>query len=273
MPGAPPNRDEPPLEAWPDALESLCSRGVHFRQVRVLRETASTQDAAVESGLGPGSIVTAGRQVSGRGRLGAAWQDTRGDGVAVTFVVEPLPPERLALAAAVAAAEAIRSLLPEDVAQRTGVKWPNDVVVLGASPRKVCGVLVERSDRAALIGVGINVLQAAFEGELQARAASLAMLGSTAGRLSTLLTLTERLDRWLGADVDRLAHGYRAMDLTVGLHLRFQTPQGPVEGTVMTCDPVAGLRVRTREGEVLLPAATTRVQPDGPTVRSTMGNP
>jgi hypothetical protein len=93
--------NERPLETWPDALECACADTTHFRQVRVLRETASTQDAADEGGLPVGSVVTAGRQSAGRGRLGHAWADTADDGIAVTFVVQRQDPERLAMAAEV----------------------------------------------------------------------------------------------------------------------------------------------------------------------------
>jgi len=78
---------ERPLEAWPDAPERACAGTTHFRQVRVLRETASTQDAADEGSLPVGSLVTAGRQSAGRGRLGHAWADTADEGVACTFAV------------------------------------------------------------------------------------------------------------------------------------------------------------------------------------------
>ena len=275
MSDAPSDPGERPLESWPDALEAACAGTRHFRRVRVLRETASTQDAATRLELPAGEIVTAGRQVAGRGRLGAAWEDTRGEGLAVTFTLPPLPPERLGMAAAVAAAEAVIASLPQASAGRAGIKWPNDVVATwpGSAPRKLSGVLVERTDRLALVGIGVNVRQAAFVDELAGRAASLAMMGSTADRLQVLLELLVRLDHWLQADDAVLAEGYRRLDRTAGLHLRFRTPAGTVEGTVLSCDPLHGLRVRTVDGEVMLPSATTRVQPDALADRSRMDGP
>ena len=275
MQGTPSEPGERPLESWPDAIEAACAGTRHFRQVRVLRETASTQDAAVRMELAEGAVVTAGRQAAGRGRLGAAWADTQGEGLAVTFTLPPLPPERLGMAAAVSAAEAVIASLPAESATRAGIKWPNDVVAAwpDGTPRKLSGVLVERTDRVALVGIGINVRQASFPGELSGRAASLAMMGSTADRLQVLLELVGRLDHWLQVDDASLAEGYRRLDRTAGLHLRFRTPEGLVEGTVLSCDPLKGLRVRTVDGEVVLPSATTRVQPEGPADRSRMHGP
>lgn len=261
------------LDPWPEAIEAACQGSPHFRMVRVLRETTSTQDAAVQ--LGPGAVVTAGRQSAGRGRLGAAWADTLDEGVAVTFTLPPMPAERLAMAAAVASAEALISLLPPEVAACAGIKWPNDIVALRPDGgfRKLCGILVERTDRMSLVGVGVNVHQASFAGELAGRATSLAMLGVHVDRLQVLLNLLRELDRWLGASHEVLAAGYRRLDRTRGLRLRFHTPAGPVEGVVLDCDPLQGLRIRTLEGQVELAAATTRVDPEPPADRSTMSTP
>jgi BirA family biotin operon repressor/biotin-[acetyl-CoA-carboxylase] ligase len=252
------------LDLWPEAIEAVCRETSHFTQVRVLRETTSTQDAA--AGLAPGAVVTAGRQVAGRGRLGAAWADTGEEGLAVTFTLPPMDAERLGLAAAVASAEAIRGTLPADAVARTGIKWPNDIVIVRPDGGfgKLCGVLVERSDRGALVGIGVNVRQSVFPTAIAHRAVSLAMLGASVDRLAVLLALVRRMDRWIGTSDASLSAGYRELDRTVGLRLRFQTPAGPVEGVVQACEPRRGLRVLTQQGEVHLPAATTRVDPEPP---------
>jgi len=264
---------ERPIESWPDALERACAATRTFRVVRVVRETDSTQDAAVRLASTAGTLVTAGRQVAGRGRLGARWADTGDDGVACTFVVEPLAAERLAMCAAVAVALAARDALPETARDRLGLKWPNDLLAEWSDgvPRKLAGALVEVRDGLALVGVGVNVRQLAFDGELAARAASLHMLGSGVDRLGVIERLLARLDETLALDAETLESRFRSLDRTAGLHMRFRTPQGEVEGVVQRCDPADGLLVRTAAGEIRLSAATTRVMAEGPAVRSTMG--
>jgi len=239
--------------------------------VRVLRETATTQDAAQHLALPIGSLLTAGRQSAGRGRLGSAWADTASDGIAATFVVHPEQPERLAMAAAVAVALAARASLPLEAAARLGLKWPNDLLAAwpGASPRKVAGVLVEIRDTRALIGIGINVRQQHFAPPLATRAASLHMLGGTLDRLATLTHLMHHLDEALSHPPHLLESIYRELDRTAGLRLTFITPQGIVQGVVMHCDPSRGLKIICESGGKWLPAATTRVQPDTPLDRST----
>lgn len=272
MHGAPADR---PLEAWPDALEAACARCRVFRQVRVVRETASTQDAALQLGLQAGALLTTGRQVSGRGRLGAAWADTAEDGIACTFVTEPMPAERLAMAAAVAVVQAARACVPADQADRLGLKWPNDLQAAwpDGGRRKVAGVLVEIRDGRALVGIGVNVRQRTFHGPLTERAASLHMLGGTHDRLHTIERLLEAMDQALALDPTALEDRYRRFDRTIGQRLRFVTPAGEVEGEVLRCDPTCGLEVQGPSGPVWLPAATTRVHVDGPSDRSTLHGP
>ncbi len=263
------------LEVWPHALEAACARCRVFRQVRVIRETASTQDAALQLGAPVGSLVTAGRQVGGRGRLGAAWADTVQDGVACTFVVEPTSAERLAMTAAVAVVQAARACVPSDQADRLGLKWPNDLQAAwpDGGRRKVAGVLVEIRDGRALVGIGVNVRQEAFPGPLAHKAASLHMLGGTHDRLHTIERLLEAMDQALAMDVTALEDRYRRFDRTLGQRMRFVTPAGEVEGEVLRCDPARGLEVQGPSGPVWLPAATTRVHVDGPSDRSTLHGP
>jgi BirA family biotin operon repressor/biotin-[acetyl-CoA-carboxylase] ligase len=251
-----------PLETWPDALERVCAGLRHIRKVRVLRETASTQDAALACEMDAGLLVTAGRQTAGRGRLGSAWADTADEGVACTFAMQPHPVEMLSIGAAVAVALAARDVLGAAQADRVGLKWPNDLLARcdDGGLRKLAGVLIEVRDGRALIGVGINVHQTRFPTELGDRAASLAQLGCAADRLQVIERLLVRMDEALESTAEVLAAQFAQLDRTVGLRLRFQTAHGAIEGLVLRCDPMRGLEVRTGEGSVWLPAATTRVE-------------
>ena len=119
----------------------------------------STQDLARElarAGAPEGTVVLAGRQTAGRGRLGRSFVSPKG-GLYFTVVLRPalahLRPLPIVAALAMARGlEQVAGLSPT-------LKWPNDVLVGG---RKVCGILVE-SDLTAeavnhvLLGIGVNV--------------------------------------------------------------------------------------------------------------------
>ena len=240
------------LADWQPRLDALCAPSSRFRRAIVLEETASTQDAAETRAASAGTFVTAWRQTAGRGRFGRSWSDTAEAGIATTFVVDTQPAERLALASAVAAADAAESALGTAV----GIKWPNDIVVGG---RKLAGVLIERSAGRVLMGIGLNVAQQAFAGELAQRATSLAMLGARVDRLDVLCALVMALDRALGVGDDDLLAQFHARDALRGTRALFSTPAGPVEGEVLSVDPMRGLRVRSDGREHFLPAQSTSV--------------
>src|SRR5690606_12931419 len=209
--------DEPPLHAWADVLEAAAA-GTRFDRIRVIAETASTQDAAARLAAGrPGLVVVAGRQTAGRGRHGRKWADTAAHGLAMTLTVDGAIDDRtLALAAGLAALRAAEAALGDPTPSPLGLKWPNDVIerpsaeardLAAESPRKLAGVLVERRGDLALIGIGINVRQweTAWPPALGARGLSLRLLGSTASRLEVAGRLLIGLDEALALDGERLA--------------------------------------------------------------------
>ncbi|GJM18021.1 MAG: hypothetical protein DHS20C14_02340 [Phycisphaeraceae bacterium] len=176
-----------PIEDWADRLEAAIARtpGCCVDQVVVIAETASTQDAALaHAGARPGLLVVAGRQTAGRGQHGRAWEDTADAGLAMTFALPDDGRESAELAAigGIAARDAVSRVAPGAVLR---LKRPNDVLAVGPDgvARKIAGVLIERRGGLTLIGVGINVAQRAWAGDLGDRAVSLAQLGVAADRI------------------------------------------------------------------------------------------
>ena len=113
--------------------------------VRFDEVTGSTNATALgmaEAGAPEWTLVAAGHQTAGRGRLGRTWMDRAGAALMFSFVVRPpLEPERaglIPLLAGAAMAAAIRDVAGADVR----CKWPNDLLVGDA---KVGGILVESS--------------------------------------------------------------------------------------------------------------------------------
>lgn len=143
-------------------------------------------------------IVIARDQNAGRGRLGRAWTSEPDSGIWCTLLMKPaLPPEAAApftLIAAAAMCEAIESETGLDV----GIKWPNDLI---ASGKKLCGILTElgaETDRIhyLVIGIGVNVSQTSFPGELTEKATSIQLETGleTINRLNILKAFVERFE-------------------------------------------------------------------------------
>lgn len=140
------------------------SAPVHWHEV-----TGSTNALAAdlaEAGAPPWTLVGAGHQTAGRGRLGRTWIDRPGGALMTSLVLRPaVVPEALGvltLLAGAAWAEAAREITGLDVR----CKWPNDLLIGEA---KAGGVLAASSVAAhevrwVVIGSGLNMEAPDVEG-------------------------------------------------------------------------------------------------------------
>ncbi len=132
------------------------------------------EDARRLAAESPRGAVIADEQTAGRGRLaGRRWHSPPGLSLAVTFWLplsdfEGAPPPLLAglaLRRALLAWAAARGLsFPAGLR----IKWPNDLLGRG----KLAGILCESAGPAALVGVGVNLSQTAFEPYYRSRPSS-----------------------------------------------------------------------------------------------------
>ena len=110
-------------------------------------------------GARPKTLIHAGTQTRGRGRMDRRWARPAGAGLWFTLLFEPdIAPEKapqLVFCAALAVNNALRALTGGDFR----IKWPNDIVING---KKVCGMLAECGFddgklAFAAMGIGINL--------------------------------------------------------------------------------------------------------------------
>ncbi len=245
-----------PVDQWRGALRQVLRDTTGpLRDVIVLSEVDSTQDAARRMNAAIGDVVVAARQTHGRGRLGRSWHDSEGQGVAMTLIMPHDRPERVSIASAVAVHEAIVACAIDPVPFR--IKWPNDVLANG---RKIAGIIVEQTADRALIGVGVNVEQKSFAEPLQRSATSLWMEGVEQSRFTAMAILLRCFQQvWQRPDAQLVRHFAHADALT-GTTCGFRIGEREVRGKVLRVDPMKGLAVLTEaEGEVWLAAATTTV--------------
>lgn len=121
------------------------------------------------------TVVIAEVQTAGKGRLGRQWSSEKGAGIWMSLLLKPdietSAAPKITLIAAAAMTKAIEAVCQVDV----GIKWPNDLVVGG---KKISGALTEMSAELGginyiVVGIGVNVNQNAFEGDLLDKATSL----------------------------------------------------------------------------------------------------
>lgn len=152
-------------------------------------EVGSTQDevfALGESGAPEGTLVMAGLQTAGRGRLGRSWTGLPGENLTFSFLtIRPFPfPPSLLWGLAVA-----RTL--ECLGLRPQIKWPNDVLV---DNKKICGILVQAKKGLTVTGIGLNVNQRVFPPDLRRQPTSLVLQGIHRVPVDLLGLLKEQLE-------------------------------------------------------------------------------
>jgi BirA family biotin operon repressor/biotin-[acetyl-CoA-carboxylase] ligase len=231
-----------------------------WRRVDVVARTASTNAdvaARARDGEPAGLVILAEEQTAGRGRLDRRWEAPARSSLLLSVLLRPAPAPAtwtmLPFVAGVAAAEAVRSVarLP------AWLKWPNDVLVNGA---KLGGILVERVDSAAVVGIGLNV--SLRESELPVPGAtSVALAGGVADRevlaKEVLRALARRYEEWTRADgaASAILPAYREICATIGSMVTVHLPGGDqVNGLATAVDDTGRLVVATSTGQTAVAA-------------------
>ena len=237
-----------------------------IREVLVFQKIGSTNDlitGLARDGAAAGVVAFAEEQTAGRGRLGRRWQSDTGCGLWFSMLLRPdwMPPAhwpRLTLWLAYALAQAILRFCE----LRVTLKWPNDLHVSG---RKLAGILVETSlgeNAFATAGIGLNVNQLGFPGQLEETATSLRMeregpvdRNGLAGTILTTLDETlplvetgfEKIIAW-AAEADCLKG--RWVSATAGSVVLEGIAEGIDGEGALLIRPEAGEVTRIRSGEV-----------------------
>ncbi len=216
----------------------------------------STNDVVLKlaaAGAPEGTVVLAGEQTAGRGRLQRTWLSPRGNiafSVLLYPTLERLP--YLIMVSSLAVARAIESA----AGVTAGIKWPNDVQVNG---RKVCGILIENHirdrDVRSVIGIGINV--GTYPADLPSTATSATSLEQEAGRsiskADLLAALFAEMDRLYTLLPGRPGLVYRAWQrrlVTLGKPVKVISGTEVIIGVAEDVNRDGSLRLRLPDGSV-----------------------
>jgi BirA family biotin operon repressor/biotin-[acetyl-CoA-carboxylase] ligase len=222
-----------------------------------LDECGSTNDelaARASAGAAAGTLVTARRQRTGRGRSGRPWHSPEGN-LYMSLLLRPsleaaaVPP--LSLVAGIAVCRAARAL-----GAAAQLKWPNDVVV---GSRKLGGILVESSSRAGrvehvIVGVGVNVAARGFPDELAETATSLAIERGEAPATEEVLErilgeLEAPLAEYLAGGVAAIAPAWLALARDLRRPAVATIGNERVRGRVIGLTASGALEIETASGE------------------------
>ena len=246
----------------PDVLKRQLKGNLFGKRIYHFFKTDSTNRVAFElghAGEPEGAIVLAEEQSAGRGRAGRTWHSERAAGIYVTLLLRPkLAPVQaplLTMMAGLSAHAAVEAVtgLPADL------KWPNDLMIRG---KKAGGILTEMHAepgmvRFVVVGIGLNVNQERFPGELAGLATSLRQeTGKTQSRMELLVRLLREFEsdynRFLREGIAGVIQRFAVVSSYAhGKKVRVTSSTESYVGTTAGLGPEGLLQVEREDGRVV----------------------
>jgi BirA family biotin operon repressor/biotin-[acetyl-CoA-carboxylase] ligase len=217
-------------------------------------ELPSTMDVAKDmarKGCPDFTIVIAGRQISGRGRLNRVWLSEAG-GLYFTMVLRPDIPavssSRVSFLASVTLARLLREMFGIDAR----VKWPNDILADG---HKIAGMLSEleaEADRVTFINIGMGINVNNDPSPVEPEATSLKnILGRPVSKIEILALYLDELEhRMQTAAFDGVIEEWKRYTLTLDRDVRIVTPTEVQEGKAVDVDDSGALILKLADGSL-----------------------
>ncbi len=184
--------------------------------------------------------------------MGRTWDSPAGNLLVSTIVrlgARDPAPSTLAFVTALAVFDTINNIAPEIAVQ---IKWPNDI--LSADGAKLCGVLLERSDDAVIVGIGLNL---AWHPEgLDRPVTDLVTLGALPPHPQAATEILADafaiwLERWRNGGMPAIAASWQKVAHPVGSAVSVHLPTGDVvTGLFAGLDDDGALRLRLADGEI-----------------------
>jgi BirA family biotin operon repressor/biotin-[acetyl-CoA-carboxylase] ligase len=237
----------------PDALYSW-EFGEKERNIHFFDEVDSTMDIARELARKECphfTVVIAGRQKKGRGRLKRGWLSSEG-GLYFTIVVRPkIPPvlsSRVNFAASMILAQTLRNMFNINAM----VKWPNDVLVDG---RKISGILSEMEaeiDRVSFISIGLGINVNNDPTPYEPMATSLKkILGREVSRKDLLKAFLDDFEHRLNdSNLDNVVSDWKRYAGTLNRHVKIVTAHEVYEGLAVDVDDNGALILKLADGSM-----------------------
>ncbi len=188
--------------------------------------TNTRAKAMAQQGAPHGTVLVAGMQTNGRGRMGRSFASPADQGVYLSVILRPEVPAQELLHLTCAAAVAMCDAVKNACGLQPGIKWINDLIV---QDKKLGGILTELSVdpktglvRYAVIGVGINCLQQRhdFPADILDTAISLEMATdkpvSRARLAAAMIQAFQEMDASLLTDQQSIMDSYRNNCITLG---------------------------------------------------------
>ncbi len=195
------------------------------------------------------TVVIAGRQTKGRGRLKRRWLSDDG-GLYFTMVLRPVLPVQMIFKVNFLASLTLAQVMREMFQIDAKVKWPNDILV---DERKVSGMLSEleaEADRVFFIciGMGINVNNDPSGAETAATSLKKIMGRKVARKVLLSRFLTAFSEGLKTIEVNDVISQWKKYTLTLGRHVKIATHRDTAQGLAVDVDNNGALILELADG-------------------------
>ncbi len=200
-----------------------------------------------------GSVILAQYQTSGRGQRDSIWQSSAKENLLISFAV---PCDSLAFhqqfLLAKAISVAVHQFLTKTIPTDVKIKWPNDILV---GDKKISGLLIETKQvdgkRFAIIGLGLNINQSSFPGEL--KATSLAIeLGQKVATQNVAMSVIGEINRYLNpvlnGNYDEIRQAFLEHMYGKDTWIRCKSDSKEFLGKIMDIDDSGVLLIKSKLG-------------------------
>lgn len=197
------------------------------------------------------TVVIAGRQTEGRGRLSRRWLSDDG-GLYFTLVLRPEIPVPISSRVNFLASLTLAQLLREMYQIEAAVKWPNDILV---DDRKISGMLSEleaEADRVFFINIGMGINVNNDPTGIEPGAISLKkLLGREISRTRLLAGFLDKFENRLkNADFDNAISEWKQYTVTLQRPVRIVTQREVTEGLAVDVDENGALILKLADGSL-----------------------
>ena len=223
-------------------------------KIHFFPEVTSTMDIAGEfarKGCSHFTVIIAGCQKKGRGRLKRIWHSSEG-GLYFTIVLRPQIPPVLSLRLNFAASLVLAQLLRQMFCIEAMVKWPNDILV---NNRKISGMLSEieaESDRVSFINIGLGINVNNDPAAKEPAATSLrCILGKKISRKQLLSEFLDKFESYIdNVHLDNVIPEWKKYTITLNRRVKVVAGHDISEGVAIDVDENGTLILELADGSI-----------------------
>lgn len=195
------------------------------------------------------SVLIAGEQTTGRGRLGRTFHSPKGTGIYMSILLTP-EKDRNPLLITVDTAVCAARVLEKITGEKTLIKWVNDIYIKG---KKVCGILAEKVGDKIVLGIGINVFspKGGFPDDIKDRAGALFEVKERYIKEKVIAELLNELySIYMNPVREELLAEYKNRSIVTGKNILILRNGGEEEAFAIDINDDYSLMVKKENGEI-----------------------